>query len=618
MIYVSWLLLTLGLAVLTSLESPNSWLQFSIVLLVGAYILWGVDSGKWLPAKPFIIPGVLFLISGGLSAWLAYDRPLAILQLSRIMAVGVLFVFLSQSNRRTLEVVTFLLSLSIAVLALYFPLQYNYLDAPVKFAWVTQIGQWVNANFHPPDFSGFSSPTIHPNVAAGTLAAGLPLAIGGMWVFCKQKRYWLSVLFVLFSIIILFGLLMTASRGGLLAVLGGCGIFVLILTYRRWITTRQRRWAFWTVVFLLAIAGLWLSVGVVGLDQVLGKIPGPYNTLIARTRLWRVGLQLAMDYFFTGIGLRMFWMVYSVYGMLIHVPYVAHAHNTFLQVWIEQGVLGFASLIWGCMLLMKLAWITLHNQEIIVWRWIGLLSLAVVALHGLVDVVFYVERTLPLLGIILGMAVWRVDNPKESSLLAFPGKWKNKGLLTLVGAFLILIVVYQNPLRAQLFSNFGALQQTSAELGVYDPRDFNTKTLEDVRGEVDLSTAMMFFQNALAFNSTNRTANQRMAEINFSRGEYDTAYRYVDALWSVGFRDDVTRMLRSDILIATGNPEEAGRLVVGIPFGKERIMYQAFYLYWRNADYVRAMQAWQAVLAIDPQNQRALEGVEQARKKLSP
>ena len=55
---------------------------------------------------------------------------------------------------------------------------------------------------------------------------------------------------------------------------------------------------------------------------------------------------LALDYPFTGAGLGSFEMAYSSYVVLLHVGFLQHGHNLFLDVWIEQGIIGLLALTW--------------------------------------------------------------------------------------------------------------------------------------------------------------------------------------------------------------------------------------------------------------------------------
>jgi hypothetical protein len=59
---------------------------------------------------------------------------------------------------------------------------------------------------------------------------------------------------------------------------------------------------------------------------------------LSRIALWRDSLPLIQDYFFTGSGLGATAMIYATYAYLLHVPYLYHAHNLYVQIALEQGV----------------------------------------------------------------------------------------------------------------------------------------------------------------------------------------------------------------------------------------------------------------------------------------
>jgi len=82
-----------------------------------------------------------------------------------------------------------------------------------------------------------------------------------------------------------------------------------------------------------------------GIDALLGGIPAS-QSVVSRSELLRQGLGLVRDYIFTGSGLGVFPMVLSTYALMMNVLFLTHAHNLFLQIWIEQGLLGFVALMW--------------------------------------------------------------------------------------------------------------------------------------------------------------------------------------------------------------------------------------------------------------------------------
>jgi len=72
-------------------------------------------------------------------------------------------------------------------------------------------------------------------------------------------------------------------------------------------------------------------IGFAGCGAVHGTV-GPFASLngwMDRLLLWRDGWLLARDYVFTGVGLGMFPMQYSIYTLLIHVLYLPQPTTSF-------------------------------------------------------------------------------------------------------------------------------------------------------------------------------------------------------------------------------------------------------------------------------------------------
>ena len=66
-----------------------------------------------------------------------------------------------------------------------------------------------------------------------------------------------------------------------------------------------------------------------------------------RLDLYRQSLWLIRDYAFTGVGLGgQFALALSRYVLLIQVPYLTYLHNLYLEVWLQQGLIGAAAWVW--------------------------------------------------------------------------------------------------------------------------------------------------------------------------------------------------------------------------------------------------------------------------------
>jgi len=137
-------------------------------------------------------------------------------------------------------------------------------------------------------------------------------------------------------------ILLTASRGAALATL--VAVAIVPLTHAR-LTTRQRI-AVLLTVSLLAYGAL-AFVPSTSWDR-LSTVPNEFaqGTLTGRTVIWKAGWELFRAHPFLGIGANAFRLIVSrVLAEPIHPDEYGRApappaHNTFLSVLVEQGVIG--------------------------------------------------------------------------------------------------------------------------------------------------------------------------------------------------------------------------------------------------------------------------------------
>ena len=169
----------------------------------------------------------------------------------------------------------------------------------------------------------------NPNGVAATVALALPIAwyLGHFWA--RGLLRWLNYLYLPLAI---FAIILTASRGGFL--IAAVGLMVVPLTFRQ-LPTKAR---VATIVFAL------LSVGVIATAVPLANFSRIAQTsseisdgdVSNRGVIWQAGLQLYTQSPVVGIGTGSFLSaVGSVLG------YRIPAHNAFLLVLIELGVVGF-------------------------------------------------------------------------------------------------------------------------------------------------------------------------------------------------------------------------------------------------------------------------------------
>ena len=337
-------------------------------MLAVAFALRVMRSGHIFAATGMEAPAALFLLSAAIATWAAYDRPTALLQFYRLLAAAVLFYAVIDSSIPTmpghsedsggekrdyapLRWVSAGLVAAAAFLALYWPAQHDFSAGTAKFAWLNELGSKMGSAL--PHIPG---PSVHSNVAAGVLALALPFAFFLALELWRMGKRVLAGLIGFMGLIIFIGLLVTGSRGAWLGVLAAAGLGLLAAIQRRWFAGRRQMGWFWGLAVLAGAALLGILSFSGGMERLLGQIPDPSGALQSRSELWRQGLPLISDTFFTGAGLMTFFYIYPVYGLFSHLPLLAHIHNFSLQIFYSQGILGLVAALWAVVVVLRWAW----------------------------------------------------------------------------------------------------------------------------------------------------------------------------------------------------------------------------------------------------------------------
>jgi hypothetical protein len=365
-----------------------------------------------------------------------------------------------------------------------------------------------------------------------------------------------------------------------------------------------------------------IVAAIAGSLVLTARLPGT-EILADRVRLMRRSLLLAGDYFFTGAGLGMFPMQYSIYILLIHPYQLPHSHNLLLNLVIEQGLLGpaaYAAMAGAC-LAFALRRLPSASRGRTVIIEAGVTSLAISLADGLFNDSLYSSRgalflLLPF-GVVMGAAGTHTRRrASHRKATARPGR-RLAIVPVLITVLAGAIIGSTRGVRAAVFANAGALAQAKAELPVYDPDLWPNPSIDDVRRQEDLTRAQALLATATDIDPGNRTARQRLAAIALSRADYEAAFTHTSAAWETGHRDEVTRLRHGDALVAKGQPELAADTVRGLEWAAPRLRGQARYRYWSTGDYQRAVCAWETVLLLVPDDKASADWAARARKKLA-
>jgi hypothetical protein len=302
-----------------------------------------------------------------------------------------------------------------------------------------------------------------------------------------------------------------------------------------------------------------------------------------RLQVWRNSLDLANDYVFTGLGPANFEMAYSSYALLVHVPYIIHAHNLFLDIWLDQGLLGL--LAFGG-LLIEAMW---PSKSASTWRSAALASLAVLVLHGFLDDAFYGYggRAIPFLFVPLAVLGQAETEATPLPALVFWG----------IAAATISTSMVLPGARATLQANLGALAQTQAELSMYSNEKWGLQDALRRSPKLDLSQAISHYQTALMLDRTNATANRRMGQIELSRGQYEAACQHLEAAFATAPHQRATRQLLGECYAITGDIPQATAVwqTISLNEGQLDIRYGWYYYIGEKDHAARISQAEQGL-----------------------
>jgi putative inorganic carbon (hco3(-)) transporter len=296
-----------------------------------------------------------------------------------------------------------------------------------------QLGIWI-----PPVAYRLQGLLSHPNLTAGFLNLIIPLAVVKLLrATTRLERISLSLLLAVMAVLLFF----TSSRGGWIATVVALGV-TLALYYGRafipqvsqWLPKQARQlnfvqWAFVGITSLIGIMGAgWLLF-----LQTISASHGPLFS--SRQNFWVPAFQLFSQHWLTGIGPGLFSRMWATVDSLPPNPVVVHAHNTYLLVATESGLLGFSSVLllglaYG--LIFQRRWKAVPEQRWLMAAVAG--GLSSVLTQGLFDFLLNSPAFVFILILVAALGLSRL--PMEGSI---PGLPAGALILPTVGAFIIFI-----------------------------------------------------------------------------------------------------------------------------------------------------------------------------------
>lgn len=301
----------------------------TVLMVLG---IWGT-AGLWLVhklvardftwrASSVFLPLTAFLLVAAATTAQSVDRPSSLQALVLWITAGLVFFLTVNLARNSRDVAAFMGPIMAAgvLMALWSVYQFKY-PPVIEEHWVDPSEAGLVRTF-----AGMNN----PNYLALFMELYIPVAVA-LWVQLPKRRLELTGILGCMTI----ALLLTQSRGGWLGLAVAAVVFVLI---------RAGRWSF---LLVLGAVAMWFVAPASIKARLLTAFNPEHTSNLYRNNI-RIGVLRAIGstgYLGAGLGAPAFANVYQHH--MLAAAQAAHAHNIFLQVLGETGILGLGAVLWS-------------------------------------------------------------------------------------------------------------------------------------------------------------------------------------------------------------------------------------------------------------------------------
>lgn len=279
-----------------------------------------------------------------------------------LMVYAIVMLIASElfGRRRSLRALALAMGVFGAALALFAMIQD--LSGTDKLYWIWQVDQ-ISAAIY--------GPYVNHNHYAGLMEMLIPLASGVAFLERGSKRVLLLFAAAVMALTVVF----SRSRGGMIA-LAVEFVFVCVVLFR---VQRNRRgvMAVFGAMAMMAALVLWL-----GSDKLFERFSEPHDQY--RVQIYRDSLSMAMHKPILGYGMGTFSTVYPAYRSFYTNLFVNHAHNDYLEMLVDTGVVGLALFLWFLFSVFRSGWKKISDENDVEGR-----ALTLAALTGVTGIVVH-------------------------------------------------------------------------------------------------------------------------------------------------------------------------------------------------------------------------------------
>ena len=209
-----------------------------------------------------------------------------------------------------------------------------------------------------------------------------------------------------FLTIVLFTLVISGSRGA------GLAFMVSLLTLLMCIGVSPLGRNLFGVKLLFSVV---LCIGItisLGYKTVSDRIISAENDASSRTEIWDVSRRLIDDFPLFGVGAGNYSTMIPQYETRNMTVFINHAHNDYLEMLAEQGVVGlsiYLLLMFICVFNVYRVISTTQSTEVLVSAVVGVFGVVSMLTHAVVDFNFYIPSNAAYFYVFLALMLCRTD-----------------------------------------------------------------------------------------------------------------------------------------------------------------------------------------------------------------
>ncbi|MCI0469170.1 MAG: O-antigen ligase family protein [Nitrospirae bacterium] len=239
-------------------------------------------------------------------------------------------------------------------------------------------------------------PFVNRNHFAGFIGMILPLSLGIGFISRDPNK---KVMYIFFSVVMGIALFFSLSRGGIVSFFASMIMFSFIV-FAKTLSTRR---LVPIVMFLVALFSYLIYLGV---TPIIDRFSQTDIANEQRLLVWQGTYTAIKDYAFFGSGLGTYRYVFKIYQPDNIAGYYDHAHNDYLELLLEAGIVGaaivFLFIAYILRMLLRVDLTTRRNY--LTAGYIS--SLTAIAAHSIVDFNLHIPSNALLLSLILGISVF--------------------------------------------------------------------------------------------------------------------------------------------------------------------------------------------------------------------